>query len=430
MPIEFACTNCTRQVRVPDGSEGKKCKCPECQTILSVPEIEIAAIEIKLEVPCPRCDFVLVCDPSLEGTRGLCPNCKFIFTIIPPGETPTLEPEASLQMTFAFQCPHCQQLFEGKPGMEGRKGKCIHCKEVFEIKKYVVPSSLVVTKKPSEDEPSDAAKQQTPNASAKPVSATIQSPPATTTSIKTNAIRANAIKATPVKVQPIANVARPSVAPVENDDWLSSVPAPTSNTYGQSLNPYPSSPTATSYSVPSAIGVSSDPVSVRNYHLSHESAIKGFGLLYAIGAGFYLLLACVAVVIAIVFFAMGNSNGVSFGVATLVYAAVYFTVGGLVALVSSGFYKLSDVGKIGGSILSVLGMCGFPIGTAIGAYALYLIFSEKGNVVFSPRYREIVRQTPHIRSYIPIFVWVTFGLGALMVLIVGLVLISAFIRAR
>jgi len=141
MPIEFACTNCTRQVRVPDGSEGKKCKCPECQTILNVPKIEIATIEIKLEVPCPRCDFVLVCDPSLEGTRGLCPNCKFIFTIAPPGETPTLQPEASPQMTFAFQCPNCQQLFEGKPGMEGRKGKCIHCKEVFEIKKYAYPSS-------------------------------------------------------------------------------------------------------------------------------------------------------------------------------------------------------------------------------------------------------------------------------------------------
>ena len=40
-------------------------------------------------------------------------------------------------MTFAFQCPHCRQLFEGKPGMEGRNGKCIHCHQVFEIKKYV-----------------------------------------------------------------------------------------------------------------------------------------------------------------------------------------------------------------------------------------------------------------------------------------------------
>jgi len=138
MPIEFACSSCSKQVRVPDGSEGKKCKCPECQTILNVPKAETEAIEIKLEVPCPRCDFILVCDPSLEGTRGLCPNCKLIFTIEPQGLSENAVQESSLQMTFAFQCPHCKQLFEGKPGMEGRNGKCIHCKNVFEIKRDAV----------------------------------------------------------------------------------------------------------------------------------------------------------------------------------------------------------------------------------------------------------------------------------------------------
>jgi phage FluMu protein Com len=133
MPIEFACTHCNKQVRVPDGSEGKKCKCPECQTILNVPTVEIETIEMKLEVPCPRCEFFLLCDPALEGTRGLCPNCKLIFMISPPGVTDNVKPEPTIQMTFAFQCPHCKQLFEGKRGMEGRNGKCIHCKQVFEI---------------------------------------------------------------------------------------------------------------------------------------------------------------------------------------------------------------------------------------------------------------------------------------------------------
>ncbi len=425
MPIEFLCTNCTRQVRVPDGSEGKKCKCPECQTILKVPDIEVAVIEIKLEVPCPRCDFVLVCDPSLEGTRGLCPNCKFIFTITPPGSTPTLEPEATLQMTFAFQCPHCQQLFEGKPGMEGRKGKCSHCNEVFEIRKYVDPSSLVVTKKPADDKPNSIA--SLPQASGR-----FQSNPANPTipSVTATPVKATPIKATPVKTHPKAAVVRQTVAHVENEDWLSSVPAPVSNTYRQPINPYASSPPAANYAAPSAMGVSGDAVSVRKYHLSHESAIKGFGLLYAIGAGFYLLIACLAVVFAIFVLATGNSNGVSIVVAALIYAALYFTVGGLVGLVSSGFYKLSDVGKIGGSILSVLGLCAFPVGTAIAAYTLYLIFSEKGNVVFSPRYREIVRQTPHIRAYIPIFVWIILGFGALSILFVGLVLLSTVLRSR
>jgi hypothetical protein len=414
MPIEFQCTHCSRQVRVPDGSEGKKCKCPECQNILTVPEIEVEAIEIKLEVPCPRCNFVLVCDPSLEGTRGLCPNCKFIFTIAPPGSTTALEAETSLQLTFAFQCPHCRQLFEGKPGMEGRKGKCIHCKEVFEIKRYVDPSSVVITKKPTDDMSISFA----PNPRA-----------VDTTQPKPVMPSANPFKTTPAKAHPKAAAVHQAVAPVEKDDWLSSVPAPVSSADSQPLTPYASLPSATAYSAPSSIEVSSDAVSVRNYHLSHESAIKGFGLLYAIGAGFYFLIASLAVVFAIAVFATGNSNGVPIAVAALIYAAVYFTVGGLVALVSSGFYKLSDVGKIGGSIFSVLGLCAFPIGTAIAAYTLYLIFSEKGIVVFSPRYREIVRQTPHIRAYIPIFVWVLLGLGALSVVFVGLLLLSSFLKA-
>ncbi len=429
MPIEFQCTNCTRQVRVPDGSEGKKCKCPECQTILNVPDQEAEAIEIKLEVPCPRCEFVLVCDPSLEGTRGLCPNCKFIFTIAPPGSATALEAEASLQMTFAFQCPHCQQLFEGKPGMEGRKGKCIHCKEVFEIKKYVDPSSLVVTKKTTDDSPNSVAPNPQAGDTLQPNTVIPGTPSVTAKPIKATPVKATPVKATPVKVHPNVPVVREAAAPVENDDWLSSVPAPVSSAYNQPLNPYAISPSAASYATPSAMGVSGDAISVRNYHLSHESAIKGFGLLYAIGAGFYLLIASLAVVFAVVVFATGNA-GFSIVIAALVYAAVYFTVGGLVALVSTGFYKLSDVGKIGGSIFSVLGLCAFPIGTAIAAYTLYLIFSEKGNVVFSPRYREIVRQTPHIRAYIPIFVWVILGLGALSILIVGMLILSAFLQAR
>ena len=139
MPIEFACTHCAKQVRVPDGSEGKRCKCPECQSILNVPNLEVETFDIKLEVPCPRCDFILVCDPALEGTRGLCPNCKLIFTISPPGTVEDVKSKSNIQRTFAFQCPHCKQLFEGKPGMEGRNGKCIHCNRVFEIRKLSGP---------------------------------------------------------------------------------------------------------------------------------------------------------------------------------------------------------------------------------------------------------------------------------------------------
>jgi hypothetical protein len=388
-----------------------------------VPEIELAEIDIKLEVPCPRCEFVLLCDPALEGTRGLCPNCKFIFTINPPGEEGMLEPEASLQMTFAFQCPHCKQLFEGKPGMEGRKGKCIHCQEVFEIKKYVDPSALIVTKAPTEEQQTTAANQHSPHVTApvaEPAIPTIPYPTA-------NPVTAKPVVAKPIKPQPISHGERTMAAPIENKDWMKAVPAHAHDTYSPSGNQYASSMPAIGDSAPTATG---DSVSLRNFYLAHESAVKGFGLLYAVGAGLNLLIACLAVCLAIFVFVNGNANNAPIGIMVLVYALVYFVTGALTALVSSGLSKLSDVGKIGGSIFSLLGLCAFPIGTAMGAYLLYLIFSEKGNVVFSPRYREIVRQTPHIRAYIPLFVWVVFGLGAFMFLLVGLLFLFSFVGVR
>lgn len=37
MPIEITCTSCSKRLRVPDNAAGKRVKCPQCQTILSVP---------------------------------------------------------------------------------------------------------------------------------------------------------------------------------------------------------------------------------------------------------------------------------------------------------------------------------------------------------------------------------------------------------
>ena len=415
MPIEFACSSCSKQVRVPDGSEGKKCKCPECQTILSVPKVEVEAVEIKLEVPCPRCDFVLVCDPSLEGTRGLCPNCKLIFTIEPPGSNANAEQVASLQLTFAFQCPHCKQLFEGKPGMEGRNGKCIHCHQVFEIKKYIDPIS-------------------------------------TSTQKKTNAITASLPKkAKPVESRPTqaANTPRPSspkrsgnattatkraapIVPVANDDWLGSLPLPSATAipYSGAMNPYAVSAAPANYGAAQSDSFSGDAASVRRNLISHESAIKGFGLLYAIGAGFYIFIAVAATIFGLfVFASFPKDAGPAIGTMMLIYAAVYFTIGTLVGLVSTGLYKLSDVGKIGGSIFSVLGLCAVPIGTLLGAYMLYLMFSEKGNYIFSQRYRSIVKQTPHIKCHTPVFVWIILACFGLLIMLGVVLFVVSFIGA-
>lgn len=37
MPVEFNCPTCAGRLRTPDGSEGKKAKCPKCEAIVDVP---------------------------------------------------------------------------------------------------------------------------------------------------------------------------------------------------------------------------------------------------------------------------------------------------------------------------------------------------------------------------------------------------------
>ncbi len=141
MPIEFACETCTKLLRVPDGTAGQSCQCPACSAILEIPDP--AAIEIvevvessttsrRLNIPCPKCNFGLKVDPKLLGTKGQCRNCKYIFLIsTDPNQAGTAaEAQAS---GLLFSCPRCNQLFEGKPDMQGRKGKCHTCGEVFPI---------------------------------------------------------------------------------------------------------------------------------------------------------------------------------------------------------------------------------------------------------------------------------------------------------
>ena len=45
MPIRFACADCGARIKVPDGSEGRKVRCPKCETSQRVPEVSDMAIE-------------------------------------------------------------------------------------------------------------------------------------------------------------------------------------------------------------------------------------------------------------------------------------------------------------------------------------------------------------------------------------------------
>ena len=72
MPIRFACAQCDARVKTPDGSEGKKMKCPRCGHLQRVPEKGAAAI---------------IEDPPSETVEEATPA--------PPAATPQAEPAAA-----------------------------------------------------------------------------------------------------------------------------------------------------------------------------------------------------------------------------------------------------------------------------------------------------------------------------------------------
>lgn len=137
MSVEFNCRGCQQRLSTPAGSSGQHCRCPSCGTMLTVPaETHQVAVPQSvvgsLKIPCPRCHFILECAAALLGTKGQCRNCQHIFTITEHA-TSALADSSLEEPTLVFHCPRCRQLFAGQAEMEGRKGKCHACGEVFAI---------------------------------------------------------------------------------------------------------------------------------------------------------------------------------------------------------------------------------------------------------------------------------------------------------
>ncbi len=136
MPIEFACEECKRVLRVPDGSSGKRSRCPSCQHEQEIPWVatSVKPASNKLNIPCPQCKHQVVCTPDLLGKLGKCNNCEHLFII---SEQPAASKSAA--GALVFHCPSCQKIFQGREEMRGRKGRCDECQAVFPIE--LVPAA-------------------------------------------------------------------------------------------------------------------------------------------------------------------------------------------------------------------------------------------------------------------------------------------------
>lgn len=151
-------------------------------------------------------------------------------------------------------------------------------------------------------------------------------------------------------------------------------------------------------------GTATDVESYRQKYLSHEVSVRSIGLLYLLGS-ILLVPMGLLIIISGIFGGSGDQLGVVLGVGGL-----YLGFGLLQGYTGLGLRKLQPGARIVAIILAIIGLLGIPVGTLISVYFLYILCSAKGTVVFSDEYKNVIRQTPHIRYRTSITVWIFLGL--------------------
>jgi hypothetical protein len=157
----------------------------------------------------------------------------------------------------------------------------------------------------------------------------------------------------------------------------------------------------------------SEAEATRQEHVKHEAAVRSIGILYYIGGG--MMAVAAAVILAGVNVTELAALGLAFGIGYLVLGALSIAVG-------RGVRLLQPWARTTSIVLAAIGLLGFPIGTLINAYILYLLLSAKGKRIFEPDYRDIVAATPHVKYRTSIVVWIVLG-----VLVIAMAWIAAVI---
>ncbi len=134
---------------------------------------------------------------------------------------------------------------------------------------------------------------------------------------------------------------------------------------------------------------------IRRAHIKHEASVKSIGILYYLGA------------IALTFFTIGSIGGVITAatgpadVASLAGASapliIFIPLTVIQWITAYGIRRLKPWSRIMAIVLSAIGLIGFPIGTLINGYILYLLLCKKGRMIFSPEYKEIIALTPEVK---------------------------------
>jgi hypothetical protein len=140
---------------------------------------------------------------------------------------------------------------------------------------------------------------------------------------------------------------------------------------------------------------------IRKQYLKHEASVKSVGILYYLGGIGLTFMGIMSLV------AVGSSAEAIF---SLIIGGLLLAFGVGQLIVGYGLRRLKSWARIPTAILSGFGLLGFPIGTIINAYIMYLVLCKKGKMVFSEEYRTVIAETPHIKYRTSIVVWILLGL--------------------
>ncbi len=140
--------------------------------------------------------------------------------------------------------------------------------------------------------------------------------------------------------------------------------------------------------------------SIRREHIKHEASIRSVGFLYYFGAAM-MLIAAVMFIVGLQEMAFGYGLAIIYGALAVLSIAV-----------GHELRALKPWARIAAIVLSVIGLLGFPLGTLINGYILYLLLSKKGRRIFESDYADIVAATPHVKYKTSVLIWMLLGILA------------------
>ncbi|HEY5911798.1 MAG TPA: hypothetical protein VJA21_14445 [Verrucomicrobiae bacterium] len=144
---------------------------------------------------------------------------------------------------------------------------------------------------------------------------------------------------------------------------------------------------------------------LRQTHLSREAHVKGFGLLYIVAGCIFGISGCS------VAFDPERSRRYEYVPFYALALALLFLSTGM------GLRKLRPWSRIVSGVISGFGLLVFPFGTLINGLVLYMLFSQKGAMVFSERYQRAIAVTPNLKYRTPIILWILLGIVLLLFIV-------------